>query len=48
MMSKEKIKDILVKFCNMMLEKEPETQFIKIQIGMKDKTKVKFKKFREG
>ena len=46
-MKHQNIKEIIVKFCEMMLENEKEVQFVKVRIGMKDKAEVKFKKFRE-
>lgn len=42
-----KIRETLIKFSEMMLEKEPDTQFIKIKVGLKNKKNIKFKKFRE-
>lgn len=42
----ERIRDTLRRFCDMMLEKEPDTQSIKVKVEMKDKRNVKFKKFR--
>ena len=46
-MKNQNIKEIIIKFCDMMLEKQKEVQFVKVRIGMKDKSEVKFKKFRE-
>jgi hypothetical protein len=42
-----RIKDIIIKFCEMMLEKEDNVQWVKVRIGMHDKSKISFKKFRE-
>ncbi len=47
-MSKEKIKDIAIKFCEMMIEKEEEVKSIRVRISLKDKSKINFKKFRDG
>ena len=44
---KQKIREIIINFCGMMLEKEPEVQSIKIKVELKNKTKISFKKFRE-
>lgn len=38
----------MIKFTELMLEKEIDVQFVKIHIGMKDKSNIKFKKFREN
>lgn len=46
-MSKQKIRETLIKFSEMMLGKEPEVQSIKVKVELKDKTNIKFKKFRE-
>ena len=46
-MKHKKVRDIIENFCELMLKNEEETQFIKVKIGMKDKTNIKFKKFRE-
>ncbi len=46
-MNKEEIRDLLRKFCELMLKKEEEVQFVRIKIGMKDKSNVKFKQFRK-
>ena len=46
-MKHQNIKEIIIKFCEMMLEKEKGVQFVKVRIGMNDKSEVKFKKFRE-
>ena len=46
-MSKTEIRETLIKFCELVLEKQPEAQSVKVVVGMKDKSKVKFKKFRE-
>lgn len=32
----------------MMLDRQPDVQFIKITVGVKDKTKIKFKRFRDN
>ena len=45
-MVNEKVKEILVKFCEMMLDKEPEVQSVKIHVELKNKSNIKFKKFR--
>ena len=42
------IKETIIKFAQLMIEKEPETQSIKIVVETKDKKKIKFKKFREN
>jgi len=42
-----RIRNIVIKFCEMMLEKELDVQYVKINIGMKNKSKISFKKFRE-
>jgi hypothetical protein len=41
------IREIIIKFCEMMLDKEEEVQYVKVHIGMKDKTRISFNKFRE-
>ena len=45
-MENEKVKEILMKFCEMMLDKEPEVQSVKIHVELKNKSNIKFKKFR--
>jgi len=39
------IKKILEDFCRLMFEKEEHIQSVKVVVEMKDKSKVKFKKF---
>ncbi len=45
-MKHQEIKQTIMKFCELMIEKEPEVQSIKVHIEMKDKINVKFKRFR--
>jgi len=42
------IKETIIKFAELMIEKEQETQSIKIIVKTKDKRKIKYKKFREN
>ena len=42
-MENEKVKEILMKFCEMMLDKEPEVQSVKIHVELRNKSKIKFK-----
>jgi len=42
-----KIKETIVKFCELMMEKEPDTLSIKITVETKGKVKIKYKQFRE-
>ena len=42
-----KEKETVIKFCEMMLEKYPDVQSIKIAVELKNKTKFKFKKHYE-
>jgi len=44
---KDKIKETITKFCDLMLEKYKEVNFTKIIIGLNNKSKIKFKKYRE-
>ena len=46
-MKHENIKTLIIKFCELILEKESEVQSVKVKVGMKDKQELKFKKFRE-
>lgn len=43
---KEKIRTLEEQFCDLMFKDQPDIQFVKVRIGLKDKSEVKFKKYR--
>ena len=45
---KEKIRRILDEFCNLMIDKNEDVQSIRVIAEMKNKSKVNFKRFRQG
>ncbi len=45
---KEKIKETVVKFTELMLKNYPDVQSIKLHVLLKDKVGIKYKKFREN
>ncbi len=47
-MTKQEIEKTIRNFTQMMLDKQPDVQSVKIIIGMKDKTNIKFKQFRSN
>ena len=46
-MNKEEIREVLRKFCDLMFEKDEKVQSVNIKVELKNKKKIKFKKFRE-
>jgi len=47
-MEKEEIRDLLRRFCEMSLDKVSQIQSMKVVVELSNKTKIKFKKFRDG